>query len=115
MTDFFALFNEPRRPWLDPDALKAKFHQLSAERHPDHAQTEIERIQAQERYTELNAAYTCLREPKDRLLHLITLERGGKPKEVQHIPPAVMAWFMEVGKLCGEADTFLGEKAKATS
>ena len=115
MVDFFSLFNEPRRPWLDPEVLKGKFHGLSAELHPDRARTEPEKAKAQERYTELNAAYRCLREPKDRLLHLLTLERGDKPKEVQTIPPGVMEWFLEVGKLCREADAFLAEKMKATS
>lgn len=115
MTDFFSLFNEPRRPWLDPEMLKTKFHQFSGELHPDRARTDSEKAKAQELYTELNAAYACLREPKDRLLHLITLERGGKPKDVQSIPPEVMTWFLEVGKLCREADAFLAEKTKATS
>lgn len=117
MTDYFALLDEPRRPWLDPEALKAKFHQRSAELHPDrvHGRSAAERAQAQDRYTELNAAYTCLREPKDRLLHLLTLELGAKPKEVQNIPPELMELFFEVGKACREVDGFLAEKARANS
>ena len=115
MTDFFALFDEPRRPWLDPGILKAKFHKLSAELHPDRAGTEAEKAEAQTAYTELNAAYTCLREPKERLLHLLTLERGSKPQDVQSIPAEIMDWFFEVGTLCREADAFLMEKAAANS
>jgi DnaJ-domain-containing protein 1 len=115
MTDFFALFNEPRRPWLDPEILKSRFHQLSGELHPDRAGSEAAKAEAQEAYTQLNAAYTCLREPKERLLHLLTLERGTKPKDVQSIPPEVMDWFIEMGKLCRETDAFLAEKAEASS
>src|SRR5688572_29394167 len=101
MTDYFALLDEPRRPWLDPEALKVKFHQRSAELHPDrvHRQSASDKAKAQERYTELNAAYTCLREPKDRLLHLLTLESGGKPKDVQNIPAELMDLFFKVGTL----------------
>ena len=58
MTDYFALLNEPRRPWLDPEPLKDKFLALSATVHPDrvHNLGAAERAAAQERYTELNAA-----------------------------------------------------------
>ncbi|HWN95683.1 MAG TPA: hypothetical protein VNT99_11665 [Methylomirabilota bacterium] len=35
MTDAFALLKEPRRPWLDAEALKQKFLPLSAKVHPD--------------------------------------------------------------------------------
>jgi DnaJ-domain-containing protein 1 len=117
MTDYFALLDEPRRPWLDPEALKAKFHQRSAELHPDrvHGESAAEKAQAQDRYTELNAAYTSLRQPKDRLLHLLTLELGAKPKDVQNIPPELMELFFEVGKVCLEVDQFLAEKARANS
>ena len=117
MTDYFALFNEQRRPWFDPDALKQKFLGLSAEVHPDrvHNATEQEKRAAQERYTLLNAAYNCLREPKERLLHLLELERGAKPQQVQNIPSDLMDLSLEVSRLCREADRVIAEKAKATS
>ncbi len=35
VTDYFALLNEPRRPWLEPETLKSKFLALAAEAHPD--------------------------------------------------------------------------------
>ncbi len=117
MTDFFALFGEPRRPWLDPVELKAKFLAFTAEVHPDrfHNATEAEKRAASQRYTELNTAYNCLRAAKVRLLHLLELERGTKPPEVQQIPPATMDLFTQVNQLCREADSFLAEKANATS
>ncbi|HEY2082110.1 MAG TPA: hypothetical protein VGI88_04950 [Verrucomicrobiae bacterium] len=117
MTDYFALLNEPRRPWLEPEPLKRKFLDLSATNHPDRAHHlgETKRAAAQERYTELNAAYNCLRDSKDRLHHLLQLELGTLPKDVQRIPSELMDLSLEVGKACREADAFLAEKARATS
>src|SRR5437588_3739183 len=107
MIDYFALLNEERRPWIDPDAVKQAFQTLSAQVHPDrvHSAGEQEKRGAQERYTLLNAAYSCLRDPKERLLHLLELERGHKPEQVQNIPPDLMELLLEVGQLCREADT----------
>ena len=117
MTDYFALFGEPRRPWLDPEELKAKFLTFTAEVHPDrfHNAAEAEKQAAGHRYTELNAAYNCLREAKVRLSHLLELELGARPPEVRPIPPATMDLFNQVNQLCREADVFLGGKTAATS
>jgi curved DNA-binding protein CbpA len=117
MIDYFALLAEPRRPWLEPETLKSKFLALAASTHPDriHNADESEKAEANRRYAELNAAYHCLAEPKSRLLHLLTLELGAKPGDVQQIPPALADWFAEVATTCRNADTFLAEKNKATS
>lgn len=117
MTDYFSLLNEPRRPWLDAESLKGKFLAASAEIHPDRVHTlgDAERAAAQERATELNAAYNCLKEPKDRLRHMLELELGVLPKDIQQIPAALMDLSMTIGLACREADAFLVEKAKATS
>ena len=117
MTDHFALFAESRRPWLDAEALKAKFLQFTNAVHPDrfHNGPEREKFLAHQRYLELNAAYTCLREPKDRLLHLLELELGTRPKEVQIVPPGMMELFLEVGQLCRNVDAFLAGRAQATA
>ncbi len=99
MNDCFALFDERRRPWIDPDLLKQKFLARSAEFHPDrvHSASTQERRAAQERYTELNTAYNCLRDPKERLAHLLELERGAKPTQVQDIPSGLMSLSLEPG------------------
>lgn len=117
MTDYFALLREPHRPWLDAEALKKDFLVLSSAVHPDrfHNAPESERSEAGQRYAELNTAYQCLRDPKDRLQHLLTLELGAKPKDVQRIPPGTMELFMEVGQTCRDADAFQAERAKVTS
>lgn len=117
MTDRFALLDEPRRPWLDVAALKAKFMARSAEVHPDrfHNAPEVERAAAQERYTALNAAFNTLREPKDRLQHLLELESGAKPGNIQSTPAELTDLFFEVGRLCRDVDFFLLEKGRANS
>ncbi len=117
MTDYFVLLAETRRPWLDPEALKSNFLALAAKAHPDKkGQTnESETVVANQRYAELNAAYHCLAEPKLRLRHLLELELGTKPSDVQQIPPALADLFAEVATMCRNADAFLVEKSKITS
>jgi curved DNA-binding protein CbpA len=117
VTDYFVLLNEPRRPWLEPETLKSKFLALAAEAHPDKQRgaNETEKLAANCRYAELNAAYHCLTEPKSRLLHLLELELGAKPDDVQQIPTALADLFAEVAAVCRNTDDFLAEKSKVTS
>ena len=117
MTDCFALLNEPRRPWLDVDSLKQKFFTLSSNAHPDriHSASESEKSTAAKQFAELNAAYNCLLEPKLRLLHLLELELGAKPKDIQQIPAGLADLFAEIAAVCHKADDFLAEKNKITS
>ena len=117
MTDNFALLNEPRRPWLDTDSLKQKFRARSGPIHPDriHSAGESEKSAKAKQFAELNAAYNCLAEPKSRLLHLLELERGFKPKDIQQIPAGLADLFAEVATHCRNVDMFLAEKNKATS
>jgi len=117
MNDAFALLSESRRPWLDAETLKQKFIQFSSEVHPDrtHNAPEAEKQQTNQRYAELNAAYNTLREPRTRLLHLLELESGAKPSDIQRIPPGTMDLFVEVGQLCRDVDAFMAERGKVTS
>jgi len=117
VTDFFSLLNEPRRPWLDADLLKQKFLAQSGNLHPDkiHSASNAEKSVAAKQFAELNAAYNCLAEPKSRLLHLLELELGAKPRDIQQIPTALADLFAEVAIVCKSADNFLAEKSKVTS
>jgi hypothetical protein len=117
VTDYFSLLNEPRRPWLDADLIRQKFLALSAGAHPDkiHSATKAEKSAATKKFAELNVACNCLAEPKSRLLHLLELELGAKPKDVQQIPDALAGLFAEVATTCRDAGSFLAEKTKATS
>ena len=117
MTDYFALLDEPRQPWLDEETLKAKFFALSTSVHPDrvHALPDTERKTAHDHYTQLNAAYNCLREPKERLRHLLELKVGRKPAPVQQVPADLVELFFEIGHATRAADEFLKRKATVTS
>jgi DnaJ-domain-containing protein 1 len=117
MLDYFVLLNAPRRPWLDVDGLKQRFLALSAETHPDRAHNAgaAEKAAAHRSFTELNAAWQCLREPKERLGHLLELEMGARPRDAQDVPQAAMELFFEVGRICREADVFLAARSKTSS
>jgi len=117
MTDYYALLGQPRRPWLDADALKQAFFTRSNETHPDrvHGGTEAERQSANQHSSELNTAYARLREPRDRLRHLLELELGHKPSDLQDIPESFASLFMEVASVCREADGFITRQAAITS
>ena len=115
--DYFALLGQPRQPWLDPNALKAAFLEQSALLHPDRVQATMteEKAAATTRFTELNAAYQCLRDPKERLLHLLELETGALAANVQSVPESAMDLFMETGQACREADQFLATKGRGAA
>ncbi|MBO7524795.1 MAG: hypothetical protein J6T79_04740 [Verrucomicrobia bacterium] len=115
--DYFALLDEPRKPWIDTGLLKDKFMEMSARYHPDKfpqaTPEERERISA--RYAELNAAYQCLSHTRDRLLHLIELETGKPPSDVQRIPPGTSNLFMQIGQTCAQAAAFLEKQPQTDS
>jgi DnaJ-domain-containing protein 1 len=117
MTDNFALLDEPRRPWLDTEELKQKFLARSADVHPDRVHTAPEPVRkaAGERYAEINSAYNCLRGPRTRLRHLLELELGAAPADLERVPPATTDGLFELGQLCKEVDVFIGERERVRS
>jgi len=117
MTDCFALLAELRRPWLEPADIRQKFLARSGGAHPDkiHAASDADKAAAARAFAELNAAQLCLADPKARLRHLLELERGTKPADIQPIPAALASLFIEVSTACRNIDTFLAEKAATTS
>ncbi len=117
MLDYFALLSTPRRPWLNLDSLKQTFFTLSAELHPDrvHRADAAEKHTANQRSAELNAAYQCLREPRERLRHLLELELGAKPSDLTQVPEDLMDLFFAIGKEFRAGDALLVEKSQATS
>lgn len=117
MVDNFALLNQPRRPWLDPEEIQARFVALSGELHPDrvHHLSAEERAIAHQRFTALNEACRCLREPRQRLRHLLELERGSLPPGTERLPSAGADFYFDLGQLCRQVDQFLGERSKVQS
>ena len=114
MTDYFALLGVKRGPKVDVDVLKANFHRLSKALHPDHL-GKVETACAANSagpFAEINAAYRCLRETKDRLAHLIEIELGRKPESIQHIPDEIATVGAQVMMICRGVDAFLGNRQK---
>ncbi|HEX8295767.1 MAG TPA: DnaJ domain-containing protein [Chthoniobacteraceae bacterium] len=98
MLDHFATLQQPRRPWLDPEELKASFHRLSATLHPD-----VRESGDADQFTALNAAYSTLREPAARLRHLLELEQPELLQSSAEIPEELADLFMQIG---GELRSF---------
>jgi len=115
--DAFERLGMPRRPWVDADTVRRLFHERSGPIHPDRHHTASETVRAEmgQRYAELNEAHQILREPRERLLHLLELETGGKPKDIQKIPPGTMDLFVEVGQTCRDCDEHLRKQSGAVS
>ena len=117
MTDRFALLNQPRRPWLEPDRLEKAFLEGASTLHPDRFNDapQADQRAAQEQYSALNEAHQCLKRSRTRLRHLLELERGSRIPDLQEIPPDWMALFTEIGALCQSADHLVRERAATSS
>jgi curved DNA-binding protein CbpA len=105
VTDFFAILGEPRRPWLDPDALKEKYHALTARHHPDVAGASGD-------FAEINRAYQTLADPVARLRHLLELESA---IPAQQVPAEIAAFFAPVAETRQAVDAFFKKHAGAAS
>ncbi len=108
MTDHFANLTQPRRPWLDPEALRESFHRAAARHHPDAAGGTPERFAA------LNTAHAILRDPAARLRHLLDLEAPAQLARAAPIPPALADLFMQLAARRGALESFL-QKQSATA
>lgn len=114
MIDYFALLDQPRAPWLDPEKLKDTYHQKTLRAHPD-AQTSRPGAEASdETFTSLNEAYQVLQDPKRRLHHLLSLEGAAPSSTDQTVPNQLHDLFPAVGALAQRANLLL-EKIRATS
>ena len=119
MTDHFGLLQQPRRPWLDPEQLKQKYHELARTGHPDlkaHFPEPVSNgAQFSPSLAALNEAYSVLSNPKLRLRHLLELEGGKAAPEVNELPSDLTDLFMEAATLIGEADDLVQKRNGSTS
>lgn len=109
MTDFFALFQAPRRPWLDPEVLKQKYHQLTRAAHPDVRAREESAL-----FKEINEAYRVLLDPKQRIQHLLALENGAPAATNRTVPADLQELFPRVGAVAQKSRAVLEQIGNAT-
>jgi len=103
--DYFALFEMPKKLWIELDGLEKKFLQLSWKLHPDNFvnATELERELSLKRSSELNDAYRTLRDPVARVEYLLGVEGARKEGEhKQQAPPELLEEVFELNESLDE-------------
>lgn len=114
MIDYFALLDQPRRPWLDPDELKDTYHQKTLQAHPDAQASRAAASVTNATFTNLNEAYQVLQDPKRRLHHLLSLEGAAPASTDQTVPQQLHDLFPRIGALTQQTNLFL-ETIRSTS
>src|SRR5215475_13359927 len=100
-TDYFSVFELPRKLWVDMTALEQEFLQLSWKLHPDNFvnATEEEQELSLKRSSELNDAYRTLKEPVARVEYLLAIEGERKEGEKkQEAPPELLEEVFELNE-----------------
>jgi molecular chaperone HscB len=103
--DYFALFEMPKKLWIEMDGLEKKFLQLSWKLHPDNFvnATELERELSLKRSSELNDAYRTLRDLVGRVEYLLGIEGARKEGEhKQQAPPELLEEVFELNESLDE-------------
>ncbi len=98
MTDYFALLDQPRKPWIDLKELEKKYHALARATHPDQSK------EPTADFADVNRAYRVLRDPKLRLEHLLALEGHKIASATTEIPNDLAELFMEVASTMKTGD-----------
>lgn len=112
MTDYFALLDQARQPWLDPEKLKQAFHERTLQAHPDaHAGSS----EAGSAFAQINEAYQVLLDPRRRLHHLLSLEGKTPVPGAAPIPGDVEEFFALVATVTHEAGRAEHRAASATT
>jgi molecular chaperone HscB len=104
-SDYFAMFELPRKLWIEMGGLEKKFLQLSWKLHPDNfvkASAE-EREISLKRSSELNDAYRTLRDPVGRVEYLLAIEGARvEGKNKQQAPPELLEEVFELNESLDE-------------
>ncbi|HEX9593102.1 MAG TPA: DnaJ domain-containing protein [bacterium] len=115
--DYFRYLGLPQRPLVDAQRLEATYLRLSQEYHPDrHPDLSAEEKEAiLYRSALLNQAYSCLRNPKQRVQYLVELLTGGERSRSKAIPPQIAELFRRVQTTLMAADAYLKEAERPKS
>jgi molecular chaperone HscB len=104
-SDYFAMFELPRKLWIEMGALEQKFLQLSWKLHPDNfvKSTSEEREISLKRSSELNDAYRTLRDSVARVEYLLAIEGARKEgQNKQQAPPELLEEVFELNESLDE-------------
>ncbi len=117
MSDYFAVFELPRKLQLDEEGLRRRFYELSRRHHPDFHQLAGEDEQAASLADSalINRAYRALRDPLARVEYLVALEAGQESSAPAKpaVPRNLLMEMMEVQEALEEAkDAGLDEAAR---
>src|SRR5271163_401371 len=104
-SDYFALFDLPRKLWIEMAQMEQKFLQLSWKLHPDNFVNAPanEQERSLKRSSEVNDAYRVLRDPVARVEYLLEIE--GTRKEGEHkqqAPPELLEEVFELNESLDE-------------
>jgi curved DNA-binding protein CbpA len=113
MTDYFALLGVVRRPWIESNKLKQKYHQLTLRLHPDLGRRNQAISKDTDSLAELNEAFRVLQDPKLRLQHLLVLGNAVLVA-ARPVPPTLANLFWDTGTSLKNLDALL-EKQSSTS
>jgi len=94
---------------VDQVGLKAKFHALTTEHHPDVSAANSPDFAA------VNIAFNTLREPRLRLRHLLELEAPELLRRNAPAPATVANLFLKMGAMTQTLDRFLAKRAGTKS
>lgn len=104
-SDYFSMFEMPRKLWVEMGTLEQKFLQLSWKLHPDNFvnATAEEREVSLKRSSELNDAYRTLRDPVTRVEYLLAIEGARKEgQNRQQAPPELLEEVFELNESLDE-------------
>jgi molecular chaperone HscB len=103
--DHFALFDLPRKLWIEMSGLERKFLQLSWKLHPDNFVNAPvdEQERSLKRSSGVNDAYRVLRDPVARVEYLLEIEGARKEGEhKQQAPPELLEEVFELNESLDE-------------
>jgi len=115
MTDYFALLDQPRRPWLDAEALKQAFHQKTLHQHPDAQSSAVDGTNAEAAFALLNDAYQTLQDPKLRIQHLLALEGHAAASRFETVPGEIADLFPEIARATQDAARVVEKTTSAST
>jgi molecular chaperone HscB len=106
MSDYFAVFELPRKLTLDPSELQQRFYSKTREWHPDRfgAAPADEQNRALEITSTLNDGYRTLRDPVGRAEYLLKLEGMDLGQQrSQNVPPELLEEVFELNMMLEDA------------